>query len=456
MKRMKSKKTLILPVLAAASLSVSTLAPASNPPSPPNNNGSNSGITNALKDVGNKIVALGFAGMTAYDQAMYQFDQNLLNTLNANTANNTVTQNTPSSATGTNNFIKQSFQNIPDSVLSTGEMAINGKAVMNNIRNQKNLINNLTLGVPASDTLYINNPITLASSYGNTSFNIEKYYGSSQKYTIGPPPMNENNYFSVSSLLEPTAFTPSEANAANAYMIYLTKSYNNPASNLKLSKLKTYLNNLSAAKRPQALYNFISSSEYKKYQLAVRSNMAMKSIAINNFEHLIAERTPSKTAVQGITTPDGSQVITHPSPMQVEQYQALHREANPAWIQSLQSQSSTTLQREIAVELAQIIKQNYQAHQDRERIITALSAMQLEGSAAGQMQMQIIAQQLNQQISSLGGGNSSSSDSSSSKDKSKKGDDDSSKKDKEKNKEQKTKDKQKAAAKSLGIDPGDY
>lgn len=423
------KKHIILPVVAAASISIAPFALANMSPILPSNN-NNSGTTNAvkkgdkeitnaikggdttitkaIKEVGDKVVALGFAGMTAFDQAMYQFDQNLLKSYNANTAGTIVNQNAANSATATNAYVKKSFQNIPNSFLSTAEDAIGASKIEKEIKNENSLINNLTLGVPASDTLYINQPTVIAAGYGSYSPAISHYYHSDVKYTVGPPKINDNNYFSIASILAPSAYSNKQLSAANTYLTYLSQSYQNPASKLKLSNLKNYINTLKPDEQSSALYNFVSSAAYKKYQLALRSYMANKSIAINNFEHLIAERTPSKKKVAGIYNSKG-QEISNPSPMQVEQYQANHRIDNPAWIQSLQKMSSANLQRQIAVELAQVIKQNQQAHQDRERMLATLSAMQLEADQAEHMTLVTSSEKVNEDIASLTGANNSSS-----------------------------------------------
>ncbi len=355
-----------------------------------------------IKNTSSKMVALGFSSMSAFNQAMYQFDQNLLNTMNANTAATTVNQSLSSSGTTqTTQYIHSILQNIPDSFVSTGLATINASAIENQIKKQNALINNLTLGVPGSDTLYINQPDIISAGYGSFSPVTSKYYRSDVDYSIGPPQLNNDNYFSISSILEPSTYTPAQINAAQAYLAYLTQSYNNPASSLKLADLKGYINSLKSKDQSAALYKFISSSQYQSYQLALRSYMANKSIAINNFEHLMAERTPSKTKVSGIYDAKGN-AIANPSPLQVAQYQANNRINNPAWIKSLQKMSSTSLQREIAVELAQLIQQNQQAHNDRERVLTTLSAMQLQESQASNMVLNTSAQQVNQEISGLG------------------------------------------------------
>ena len=392
MKRSTSKKKLILPVVAVTSLALSSLALAgTTPPVGSSHNLNNKGIVSAINKLGKKMVALTLAGVTAVDNAMFQFDKNLLDSLKANTASTRIAskvgQNTD---TATNQFIKKSFQIIPNSILSTSEGMINAKTIQKQIKTRNNLVNTLTLGVPGSDTLYSNNLSVIESQYTNGS-----------NYYIGPPKTNDDNYFNVASILEPMTYTKDQLTASHAYMDYLTKNYKNPVFSLHLSILQAKLNAEKPTEQYNTLYNFISSTPYQKYQLALRSSMASRSIAVNNFNRLIAERTPSKKSVSGIHNRQGKE-ITHPSPLQVKSYIASHRVNNPKWIESLQSQSSTTLQRETVVLLAEIEHQNYQAHLDRERVLATLSAMQLQGSTASRMLLQTKAAAVNQEIKAIG------------------------------------------------------
>ncbi|MCB1827476.1 MAG: hypothetical protein KDH94_03540 [Coxiellaceae bacterium] len=409
MKKNAKKKFILLPALAAAGLGISTMAlanntvtnqpttyaPAASDPI------ATAGIISAVNNLSKKVVALGFAGMTAFDQAMYQYDSNLLDTLNANNAGVAVdTANAQEAGTQTDSYIAQTFGNIPANALSTGSTDVNSQAISDALSAQTNLVNNLTLGVPASDTIYINNYTSAISANEITHNEIQNFYNSSTPYTDAFTKLNDDSYFSVASLLEPSAYSQSTQASVNAYMDYLTKSYENPAAAINYNDLKSYLNS-NKSKAAQNLYNFLKSSQYQNFQLALRSNMAAKSIAIYNLNKLRAERTPSKETVSGIYTPDGKTAISNPSPLQVEQYQDLHRVEDPAWIASLQQQSSTTLQREIAVELAQIIKQNYQSHMDNERMLATLSAIELQGTQGNSMIMNTLAQQVNQEINDL-------------------------------------------------------
>jgi len=403
MKKTASNKKLILPMVAVASIALSSFSLAGTSPI----NTGNNNDSKAINGLGNKIVALALAGVTAFDNAMYQFDQNLLNVLNANTASKTVAEPVAHNASkATDSYINSSFQVIPNQLLSTSMGMINAKKIREQRIAHNNLTNKLTMAVPASDTLYSNNPQVIMAQYETGS-----------NYYIGPPKVNDDNYFNVASVLSPTGYTPGELKAARDYMTYFTKSYNNPANKIDLSKLHTKLQTMTPKKQYVTLHNIVSGqsllgSTYQQYQLALRSNMAAKSIAINNFNHLIAERSPSKTAVSGITNKSGK-TITHPSQLQVESYQANHRIDNPAWIKSLQSQSSTTLQRETVVLLAEIAHQNYQAHIDRERILTTLSDIALQGSTASQMIMNTKAEAVNKAINSLANGTGSDSGASS-------------------------------------------
>ncbi len=398
MKLPKNKNKMILPVVAIASFALSTLtfagAPASSAGGAPTT--SNSGVIAAINHVGNEMVALATAGVTAVDSAMYQFDQNLLTILKANTASTTVSSQVPKNTQrATNSYIKNTLQVLPNHLASTSDSMINAAAIKNENEKDANRINALTMDVPGSDTLYSNNPAVIEAQFTNGS-----------NYYIGPPKTTYDNDFNIASITAPMAYTSSQLTATTDYLAYLTQSYNNPANAVNFSTLQTKLQAMSPKKQYSELYNIISGQNklgqaYQQYQLALRSNIATQSVALDNFNYLIAERTPSKTAVSGIKNSQGK-TIRHPSELQVEAYQANHRADNPAWIKGLQSKTSTTLQREEVVLLAQIAHQNYQAHLDREKILTSLSAMELQSGMAGKLLLRTKSETLNRQIKDFG------------------------------------------------------
>jgi len=350
-------------------------------------------ISHTIDQQTNKVVALGFAGMSAFYQAMYQFDQNLANSATTNVASSVVDENTPSDEDKTNEFIKTYFQNFPNAMLSTSPTMLNASEIQSQITEQNQLLNQLTTGTPASDTLYSNDPQV-----------IQAQYTLGTDYYIGPPKTNNDNSFNIAAILSPTAYTTTDLEkngTVSNFMAFLTESYKNPADNLHLQQLQSYISSLNTPESQyNALYNFIVSPGYQQYQLAMRHSMLMQSIGVNNFEFFTTERTPSTEAVSGITDSKGN-AISHPSPLQVEAYRANHRIDDPTWIQSLQNKSSTSLLREIAIEQAEIIRQNHQAHLDRERLIATMSALELQSAANSNTTLQIQAQKLNQSIDGM-------------------------------------------------------
>lgn len=363
---------------------------------------SNSDVKMAIQDLGNKIVALSFSGMTSFNQAMYQFDQNLVQSEQADQASYVAQQAMLAQKSPLDTFVGEVLQNFSNAFASTSFLAKNAQNIQSAIQAQNALINNLTIGVPASDTLYINEPSILSASYSSFSPILNKYYNSTENYSLGPVKLNRDNYFTVDSVIIPEAYTEGQLAGANAYMDYLTERYRNPAKMFDIAGLKSYIGSLRSEQAGAALYSFLTSTEYQQYQLAVRSLTAVRSVGIGNFEHLIAERTPSAKPIGGVMDSTGKPV-THPSVLQAESYRARFRVQDGKWVQSLQQMSSASLQREIAVELATVIQQNHQAHLDSERILATLSSMQLQQSNSLEMGLSDLVHAVNQKIAGLNG-----------------------------------------------------
>lgn len=393
---MKKSKKIILPVIAMTSIALSSLAFA-NTTSPHRNtlsgginiNTSSSGsIVAAINNVGKNMVAVGYAGLQAFDNAMYQVDVNLLGTLATSRAGSTITSQVSKNAeVATADFIKNRFQILPNQILDiNGE---GGKKIAAEIKNQAQLTKTMKLDIPASDTLYSNDPLV------------------TQRGAPGKPKENDDNYFSISSVLAPTTYTTAQKKAALYYMRYLTKSYDNnsPKNQINLEGLLTkQTSNATKATILKAIHNGTGAlgEAYKTYQLALRSDMAMKSIGVNSFNRMIAERTPSTKTVPGIKDRNGK-VITHPSPLQIQNYIANHRIDNPAWIKGLQSKSSTALLRELVIMQARTLQQNNQAHLDNEHLIALLAAQQLQSSNGNQIFLGMKIKALNTAIVGAGG-----------------------------------------------------
>lgn len=226
----------------------------------------------------------------------------------------------------------------------------------------------------ASDTLYMNQ--TQIGDAGNLS--------TAEQTALKKPENTYDNNFNFAALFEPTSYqiTKSSNNsepqdpqlqAANNYVLYAAQSTQNLADGLNLTSLKEH---------PAAVAKFKTDPNYWKFAMTVRTLVAIRSITIDTLEHLIAERTPHPGWGKVIGDPNKNGTA---SPLQVEAYQANHRIQDPNWYQSIMKDAPITLQRTMVIELAEIEHQNYQAHLDRERILAALTAANLQSNSASNM-----------------------------------------------------------------------
>lgn len=349
-------------------------------------------VVSAINTLAKKMVALSMADIGHFNQAMYQFNQNLVNAVQNNLAQKQAADTGSSATQETNNRLASQLSTIPNAILSSSRTAEGGAQVAAAIQAEQNQIKNLTINTPASDTLYSNE---------------KRIYSTGQTdLYIGPPKTIHDNAMSLTAIIDPSTYEKgalSDPNSdINKYISYLTKSYNNPASALNLADFKSYLSSLESNKdKAQAIENLIKNKDYQNYQLIVRSNMATQSIALHALAHLMSERMPSQENVQGIKAADGTD-ITHPSSLAVDRYQSNYRIEDPQWAQSLQQLSTANLMREIALELSYSLHQNYQAHLDREQILATLAGMHLQNLSNSDMLASTQARQVNDYIKNLG------------------------------------------------------
>lgn len=259
--------------------------------------------------------------------------------------------------------------------------------------NEENKLSNLINGNNgvASDTLYMSDTqINDAKNVSGIRSTIKKPSNTQQ---------NDNN-FNFAALFEPTAYslktgnngqeqTNSTLQAAKNYIVYAAQSTKNLADGLDLASLKT---------DPHALASFKTDKNYLSFAMTIRTLVAIRSITIDTLEYLIAERTPHKDWGKAIGNPNQDGTA---SPLQVEAYQANHRIQDPNWYKSIMTDAPITLQRTIAIELAEIEHQNYQAHLDRERILAALTASNLQTNSTASTGLQVQISTLNKDIQNL-------------------------------------------------------
>lgn len=377
-------------------------------------------IVQAINNLGNRLEALSVAGQKASNSAKHQTDPNLPNLKLVNSEKSKVSdavKNEISDQTIDN--IKNDLQQIPQSSLTYNIKTPDVEQVSKEIQAHNDLINRL-VNTPASDTLYSDVMGIDASPYYTNGT------------TLSKPKHLYDNYFNFGSLFTPQSYNPSQQIAANYYLDYLRNRYNSLTSGINFNKLKSTLNKYknNPDKLANKLSNFVNSDAYQNYKMTTRSIMASKSIALNNLNKLMLERTPIETEKpnptleklseaigvkpkqEEITDPNNPnkkiKVYAYASPLQISAYTANHRVESNDWYQRMATASPATVQRETLYVLAEIESQMHQAHIDRERMLATMSALQLESNTVNQMLLKTQAQNVNEAIDALDDDNSDS------------------------------------------------
>lgn len=201
-----------------------------------------------------------------------------------------------------------------------------------------------------------------------------------------------NNYFDYFTFIAPQTYTTASTQYAMGFINLLGSLYNTPQV--------VSLNSLATDKDKK---NMLADARYQKYQLAVRTYLAQRSLALEPIYHSMAVRMPQKSIAalnltdtngQPLSDGSGAPIV---SQRQLERYIATHRINDPGWYQRMTTASSTTLARETLLVLANIQRSLYKLHEDNERMMNlmALSAVTSVNSA-GQLAITQSASELNQ------------------------------------------------------------
>lgn len=199
---------------------------------------------------------------------------------------------------------------------------------------------------------------------------------------IQQPTQRNNTMFNFAAMFTPVSYTPAQLQNANDYLKFATQDSLNmlPESEFPFSQLtKGKLSQPEQAEeRAKAIYYLKENPAYQSFMLNMRTFLALRSMSSSFLNQMIAERTPvtglGKEA--GLTDAQGNP-IQNASPLQVEAYIANHRAESKSWYQSVENASPATVQRNTLIVLAEIERQNYQAHLDRERLLAAITAMNM-------------------------------------------------------------------------------
>lgn len=348
--------------------------------------------------VGNRMQAI--AEANAKSQHSTVPDANILQSMLANPA---VAKhsgaNDTNLTTATNTDIADQLKLLPENMVQTGSGLQNSDQIESDLQDNANTIANLTQNLTASDSIYSNDPTVLSLTPMAVMSNQLPKRGLTQ------PKSDElhDNYFNFNSLIQPSVYDTDQATAANTYLQFLTKSYQHPSDMIDANAFRQKLAEAKNGQDKLSLYiQLLNDKNYRKYQLEARSNEAVRSIAVNNFQKMITERTPIKNlgAQAGLKDNDGK-TIADASPLQVQDYLANHRVSDPKWYAHVQAESSANVQRETLVVLAEIEAQNYQAHLDRERLLATISAQAAQTSELSEQSIAINAQNVNKDIANF-------------------------------------------------------
>jgi hypothetical protein len=350
--------------------------------------------------VGNRMQAIAEANAKSQNSTVP--DESILSSMLANPA---VAQNKDANDTNittlTENDIASQLNATPYNLVQTGNGLINSSQIQSTLQAASSQTANLTQGVVASDSIFSNDPSVLSLVPSYTQMGLIPKRGLAQPKAAEL----QDNFFDFGSILQPMVYQTgtNQELAAQTYLQYLTKSYNKPSDALKLDDFNKKLAQTKDGSDKISLYSqLLNDPNYRDYQLSVRSDTATRSVAINNFEKMIAERTPIKNLgkLAGLKDKDGKS-IDDASPLQVQSYLANRRVDNPKWYAHVQSATQQNVARETLVVLAEIESQNFQAHMDRERLLATISAQSAATSTLTAQMLAAKAQNVNEDIAKL-------------------------------------------------------
>lgn len=390
-------KIAILASITFCGLSLSPLSLAAVPANAPGNGIGTGAIVAAIKELGNKIEAISISTMKYVNNMTYQYDPDLPNTTQVN-AGNVVTLNgeqiTPSqyatlqardtTQANINNGLAGIAYAItpPDPSSDSEQFKVYDQYVNTNSTTA------LTQNIKASDSpfMYSNNPDFTQAAADNPVL-AKALMDARNTDEI----KNNNKTFNFGNIITPTTYTSSENIAASQFSQFATQSSQPLTDGADFSKLK----NVSAT----GLFELVTSPEFQQYQYNVRSTVATRSILSSLLNTLVAERTPNKDFCIG----SGTTKTCNVSPLAVQKYMATHRTNDPQWYQAMATASPATLQREMLFTLVEIEKQNYEAHLEREQILSALILSAIQSGQANKILAAAQSSGLNNRITKVMG-----------------------------------------------------
>src|SRR3990167_643195 len=216
--------------------------------------------------------------------------------------------------------------------------------------------------IPGPDSLYV------LDADGKLKMNID--YATKADYLAllkKPETPITSDAFNFATIVTPMAYTPEQLKAANQFLLFAARSTESLLGGVNFADLYG---------KPEALFKLKQNPDYQHFVLMIRNFLSIRSISINLLNQLIAERTP----VKGLGAAAGLSADKSASPLEVEAYRANHRLEDPRWYSSIENASPATVQREMLILLAEIEHQNFQAYLDNEKILGAITSLNLSSS----------------------------------------------------------------------------
>ncbi len=298
----------------------------------------------------------------------------------------------------TENLNKNSLLAFSDSALTYNTTTSAVEAAIARNKKRAGEINEYSWLTKASDSLYT-------------------YLGDGNPDTQKPTDLH-NNYFNFSVLIDPMDYTPAQENNAKHLITYLSEQYQPLSSNINFDQFRAYLKGLKPAKVSDALKSLATSNVYEQYQLVARQLISDRSVALNNFNELITERSPIRTAQPsgeldtlsreiGITPTTAKDpktdktVYLYASPLQISNYVTTHRTGSKEWYQQMMAASPATVKRETLFVLAEMETEMQRQHLDNERILATLSASEMEAATGQYNTLRAMSNDVNTEINNL-------------------------------------------------------
>ena len=255
------------------------------------------------------------------------------------------------------------------------------------ILNQNTIAKALT-STPTSAT-NMTNLLSVMTAADSANPNQNTFLGASTSTAFAQQQTQGNQTLTANILLNPLTYNATQQKQAQKY-IQFAANLATPVKQLDTSKLT-----------PAQMLKLQTKPSYKTYEVAVRSILAARSVALANLYKAYAERTPLTIDANGTST---SQSNNPPiSVLSQREMLATQRITSPDWYKNMATQPVTVIDRESLYIQAEMRYEMYQMHKDMERLLVTMSMLQIQGLQANEQGLGILLNKVQQDINSITG-----------------------------------------------------